>query len=113
MPSCSQSAPEQTEISAEMKSASGLSKKDATKASNPPPILGYIQDVGPLKLFYTHFSSCLQEINEKYNKDKNCCENLDEIDEDKLCEIILESEGQMKLTVNFYHLLLDCYPDIL
>lgn len=47
------------------------------------------------------FSSCLQEIIEKYNKDNNCCENLDEIDEDKLCEIILESEGQMKLTVNF------------
>lgn len=51
--------------------------------------------------WYTLFSSCLQEIIEKYNKDNNCCENLDEIDEDKLCEIILESEGQMKLTVNF------------
>jgi len=49
--------------------------------------------------WYTLFSSCLQEIIQKYNKDNSCDENLDEIDEDKLCEIILESEG-MKLTVN-------------
>ncbi|KAK3746098.1 hypothetical protein QZH41_004623 [Actinostola sp. cb2023] len=42
--------------------------------------------------WYTLFSSCLQEIIVKYNKDNICDENLDEIDEDKLCEIILESE---------------------
>lgn len=40
----------ETEISAEMKSPSGSLKKDLIKASNPPPILGYIQDVGPLKV---------------------------------------------------------------
>ena len=50
--------------------------------------------------WYTFFSSCLQEIVEKYNSDNKCNENLDEIDEDKLCEIILGGEG-MKLSVNF------------
>ena len=50
--------------------------------------------------WYTVFSSCLQKIVEKYNSDNKCNENLDEIDEDKLCEIILGGEG-MKLSVNF------------
>lgn len=50
--------------------------------------------------WYTLFSSCLQQIIEKYNNDNKCNKNLDEIDEDKLCEIILGSEG-MKLNVNF------------
>ena len=50
--------------------------------------------------WYTLFSSCLEEIVEKYNSDNKCKENLDEIDEDKLCEIILGGEG-MKLNVNF------------
>ena len=45
-------------------------------------------------------SSCLQEIVKKYNSDNQCNENLDEIDEDKLCEIILGGKG-MKLNVNF------------
>ena len=50
--------------------------------------------------WYTLFSSCLQEIVEKYNSDNKCNENMDEIDEDKLCKIILGRKG-MKLIVNF------------
>lgn len=50
--------------------------------------------------WYTLFSSCLQEIVEKYSSDNKCNENLEEIDEDKLFEIILGGEG-MKLNVNF------------
>ena len=50
--------------------------------------------------WYTLFSSCLQEILEKYNGDNKCNENVDEIDEGKLCEIIRGREG-MKLNVNF------------
>ena len=50
--------------------------------------------------WYTLFSSCLHEIVEKYNSDNKCNENVDKIDEDELCEIILGREG-MKLNVNF------------
>lgn len=50
--------------------------------------------------WYTLFSSCLQEIVKKYNSGNKCNENLDKVNEDKLCEIILRSEG-MKLNVNF------------
>ena len=49
---------------------------------------------------HTFFPSCLQEIIEKYNNDNKCNVNLDEIDEDKLCEIIFGSEG-MKVNVNY------------
>ena len=43
--------------------------------------------------WYTLLSSCLQELLEKYNSDNKCNENVDEIDEDRLCEIIRGREG--------------------
>ena len=48
---------------------------------------------------YTLFPENLKAIINKHNDNNNCFDELDEMDEDKLCEIILTSED-MKLIVN-------------
>lgn len=48
---------------------------------------------------YSLITSTLEGIIEKYNKDNNEADITEEIDEDKLCEIILTTKG-VKLRVN-------------
>ena len=48
---------------------------------------------------YSLFTSTLEGIIEKYNKDNNEADITEEIDEDKPCEVILTTKG-MKLRVS-------------
>lgn len=48
---------------------------------------------------YSLFTSTLEGIIEKYNKDNNEADTTEEIDEDKLCAVILTTKG-MKLRVS-------------
>ena len=42
---------------------------------------------------YSLFTSTLEGIIEKNNKDNNEADTIEEIDEDKLCEVILTTKG--------------------
>ena len=50
-------------------------------------------------IWYSLFTSTLQAIIEKYNKDNNELETIEEIDDDKLCQVILTTTG-IKLRVS-------------
>ena len=50
-------------------------------------------------IWYSLFTSTLQAIIEKYNKDNNESETIEEIDDDKLCQVILTTTG-IKLRVS-------------
>ena len=48
---------------------------------------------------YSLFTSTLEGIIKKYNKDNNKADTTEEIDDDKLCEVILTTKG-MKLRIS-------------
>ena len=50
-------------------------------------------------IWYSLFTSTLQAIIEKYNKDNDELETIEEIDDDKLCQVILTTTG-IKLRVS-------------
>ena len=50
-------------------------------------------------IWYSLITSTLEAIIEKYNKDNNELETIQEIDEDKLCQVILTTTG-IKLRVS-------------
>jgi len=50
-------------------------------------------------IWYSLFTSIIEAIIEKYNKDNNESETIEEIDEDKLCQVILTMAG-IKLRVS-------------
>ena len=50
-------------------------------------------------IWYSLFTSTLQAIIEKYNKDNNESETIEKIDDDKLCQVILTTTG-IKLRVS-------------
>ena len=54
---------------------------------------------GEQTTWYSLFTSTLEGIIEKYNKDNNEADTIEEIDEDKLCGVILTTKG-IKLHVN-------------
>ena len=54
---------------------------------------------GDQTTWYSLFTSTLENITEEYNKDNNEADTIEEIDEDKLCEVILTTKG-IKLRVN-------------
>ena len=53
---------------------------------------------GDQTTWYSLFTSTLKGVVEKYNKDNNEADTIEEIDEDKLCEVILTTKG-IKLSV--------------
>ena len=54
---------------------------------------------GDQTTWHSLFTSTLEGIIEKYNEDNNEADTIEEIDEDKLCEVILTTKG-IKLRVN-------------
>ena len=54
---------------------------------------------GDQTTWYSLFTSTLEAIIEKFNKDNNEGDTIEDIDEDKLCEVILTTKG-IKLLVN-------------
>ena len=54
---------------------------------------------GDQTTWYSLFTSTLEVIIEKYNKDNSEADTIEEIDEDKLREVILTAKG-MKLRVS-------------
>ena len=54
---------------------------------------------GDQTTWYSLFTSTLESIIEKYNKDNSEADTIEEIDEDKLREVILTAKG-MKLRVS-------------
>ena len=59
----------------------------------------YFGQKGDQTTRYSLFTSTLEGIIEKYNKDNNEADTTEEIDEDKLCEVILTTKG-VKLRVS-------------
>ena len=57
---------------------------------------------GDKTAWYSLFNSTLEGIIEKYNNDNNEAETIEDIDEDKLSEVILTTKG-FKLRVNSTH----------
>ena len=50
-------------------------------------------------IWYSLFTSTIEAMIKKYNKDNNELETIEEIDEDKLCKVILTTTG-IKLRVS-------------
>ena len=50
-------------------------------------------------IWYSLFTSTIEAMIKKYNKDNNELETIEEIDEDKLCQVILTTTG-IKLRVS-------------
>ena len=50
-------------------------------------------------IWYSLFTSTIEAMIKKYNKDNNELETIEEIDEDKLCQVILTTTG-IKLHVS-------------
>ena len=50
-------------------------------------------------IWYSLFTSTIEAMIKKYNKDNNELETIEEIDEDKLCHVILTTTG-IKLRVS-------------
>ena len=44
-------------------------------------------------IWYSLFTSTIEAMIKKYNKDNNELETIEEIDEDKLCQVILTTTG--------------------